>query len=206
VGHQNVSADRKREPSKHGAQRGVTGEDGTHGRRTPPRAPRSKGRAGARARRLRDRAPTPSGIEPGIIVDIRAELARARSSVDRRGVLRLRAILLRAIGHPTSIVASRVGINVKTVRRWWSSFQAGGVERLKRRSPPGRPARLDDRKKRRVADLLASLAPQAGSTRRSCRGKIVKEFLEEEYGVSYSLGHAYRLRRRLLEEGLAQPG
>ena len=46
------------------------------------------------------------------------------------------------MGAPASFVARRFGVSSRSVQRWRKAFRIGGIERLKARRVPGRPAKI----------------------------------------------------------------
>jgi len=105
-------------------------------------------------------------------------------------------------GVSVSTLAERYGIPESTLYYWLDRLAdepiADAVEDDER---PGRPAELDDAERRALFDALADAPLDHGFEASSWTPELVREFVEREFGVSYSLGHV----RRLLRESEARP-
>jgi len=95
-------------------------------------------------------------------------------------------------------VAEALGFARSTVFGWMARYREGGLEALKARSIPGRPAKLSGAQLRRIYTLIVGNDPRQLSfgfalwTR-----EMVRELIRREFGVSLSTVSVGRLLRRL---------
>jgi transposase len=90
--------------------------------------------------------PTPFAVEIGLDDEQRAQLeswARRRNSAQALA-LRCRIVLLADEGLNNTEIASELGIDVKSARKWRSRFGAGGLDGLVDEPRPGRPRTISD--------------------------------------------------------------
>ncbi|WP_135828229.1 helix-turn-helix domain-containing protein [Halorussus halobius] len=99
-------------------------------------------------------------------------------------------------GVRVSTLSDRYGIPESTLYYWLDRIAdepiADAVEDDDR---PGRPAELDDAERRELFDALADSPGAHGFEASSWTPELVREHVEHEYGVSYSVGHVRRLLR-----------
>ena len=69
---------------------------------------------------------------------------------------RVRAIAAKMFddGKPPAEIARHLGVAAQTVREWRRDYRAGGRQALRSAKPTGRPAKLADGQRARLADLL----------------------------------------------------
>lgn len=98
-------------------------------------------------------------------------------------------------GDTLAAAAGRVGASQPTGVRWADRWNEGGLDGLRPDAPEGRPSKLDDEQRRRLASLLED--GSAGSA-----GEI-KRLIEDEFDVEYTEQYVYELVRSLdVEDGL----
>ena len=94
-------------------------------------------------------------------------------------------------------VARRVGAHRQSVSRWAQQLKEGGVRALKRAGRAGRKAGLRPEDRRHIERGLKR-GPQAlGYERGLWTSARVAHLIENECGVCYHAGHAWRILRQL---------
>jgi len=116
---------------------------------------------------------------------------------DWREGRRLRAFELKQEGWKQREIADALGVSKGAVSQWMKRAYREGVEGLRRKPPPGAPARLGKEQRAKLPELLAEGAPAYGF-----RGEVwtcarVAEMIRKEFGVSYHPAHVSRLVRAL---------
>jgi transposase len=110
---------------------------------------------------------------------------------------RYRAVLLALDGGEAVEIAAALGRARRSVQDWAYSYRDGGIGAIQPRPRPGRPPKLGrDREAQLRQRLDAGAGPEDGGVC-TLRGKDVVRILEQEFGVTYSLGGAYDLLARL---------
>jgi transposase len=108
---------------------------------------------------------------------------------------RLRAIELLQREVPVHVVAERLGVDRRSVRRWKRAHRRQGRAGLRARPSPGRPPRLSAAQRQRLARLVVA-GPEAAGYRTSlwtCR-RIV-DLIRHHFTVVYHPDHVGRLLR-----------
>jgi putative transposase len=108
---------------------------------------------------------------------------------------RLRAIDLLHRDVPVHVVAERLGVDRRSVRRWKRAYRGQGRRGLRARPAPGRPSKLTARQRRQLARLVVA-GPEAAGYRTSlwtCR-RIV-DLIRRHFNVVYHRDHVGRLLR-----------
>ena len=122
-----------------------------------------------------------------------AEALRSAYRAERDAMLRTRlhALWLLRSGRRMREAASVVGIHYRTLQRWVSWYRTGGLEEVRshRMKGLGQPRFLSE-------DQERELTEEVGSGRFRTGGEI-REWIESEYGVSYTPGSVYSLLARL---------
>lgn len=129
-------------------------------------------------------------------------LADAIDAAQRRGEARLvrRLCLIRNCyaGDTVTEAADRVGVAQPTGSRWVQRWNDGGVDGLRPAFGGGRPARLDDAERERLARVLERYPELTAAE--------VRRLVEAAFDVAYSRRHAARLRDRLGDDGSVRTG
>ena len=110
---------------------------------------------------------------------------------------RRRALGLLKSGLMPVDVASRVGVDRRSVRRWKAAARDGGEQAVRARPTPGRPTKLLARDRRRLAALLLKGARVAGFPTDLWTCPRVAEVIERRFHVHYHVAHVGRLLRAL---------
>ena len=117
---------------------------------------------------------------------------------DWREGRRLRALELKAQGWSQRRIAEALGVSEGAVSQWVKrAREGGGVEALRHRRPPGRPAKLTAEQRGQVPALLAKGAEAYGFIGAVWTTARVAVVLERTFGVRYDPSHVGRLLRRL---------
>lgn len=108
---------------------------------------------------------------------------------------RLRAMDLLERDLPVHVVAERLGVDRRSVRRWKRAHRRQGPRGLKARPAPGRPPKLTPAQRRRLVRAILD-GPEAAGYRTAlwtCR-RIV-QLVRERFAVTYHPDHIGRLLR-----------
>lgn len=108
---------------------------------------------------------------------------------------RRRAIELLNQGFQPVEVASQLGVDRRSVRRWKATYQKGGATAIRAQPAPGRPSALDEKAKARLERLLLKGAKAAGFPTDLWTCPRVAEVIGERFGVEYHVDHIGRLLR-----------
>jgi transposase len=110
---------------------------------------------------------------------------------------RLRALALLEQGLQPVVVAQRLGVARRSVRRWKAAARRGGSQALAARPAPGRPPKLESRQQPRLKKLLLNGAQAAGFANDLWTCPRIARLIEREFGVQYHVDHVGRLLRCL---------
>jgi len=94
-------------------------------------------------------------------------------------------------------VARRIGCAASSVLRWRNARQKGGPQALKVRFSPGRPPKLDARRRRRLLQLLLRGPVASGYSTELWTTKRIAAVIRREFAVSYHPDHVGRLMHQL---------
>ena len=114
-----------------------------------------------------------------------------------RFVHRLHCLVLVGTGRSCYDVAEVFGDDPRSVERWVREFQQHGIEGLRERPHPGRPATLADAQMRQLALALLSVPRGLGYTVDLWNNKLLRAEILRRFGVKMSLRHCQRLFRVL---------
>jgi transposase len=99
-------------------------------------------------------------------------------------------------GVPVSTLSDRYNVPESTLYYWLDRIAEKPLsEAVEDDERPGRPSELNDAERRAVFETLADSPAACGFDADSWTPELVRELIEREYGVSYSLGHVRRLLR-----------
>ena len=103
---------------------------------------------------------------------------------------RLHGLWLVRRGESPTAVAAAVGVSRRSVQRWLGWYREGGLAavRSRRRGGPGKPCFLTEAQQAR---LVAEAATGVFRT-----GQAVRDWLEERFGVAYTVAGVYTLMER----------
>lgn len=130
--------------------------------------------------------------------ELRAHLADVEEA---KGAKRLMVALAYTDGVPVETISERYGIPRSTIYYWLDRFESRSItSALDDEERPGRPRRLGDRDLRSVRTALRHPPTDYGIDAEDWTPELVQRHVEDEYGVSYSIGHVRRLVDELTDE------
>ena len=117
--------------------------------------------------------------------------AAYRAQQDTMLRTRLHALWLLRSGRRMREVSTVLGVHYRTLQRWVSWYRTGGVEEVlsHRMKGLGQPRFLSENQERELTEEVASGRFRTGGE--------IREWIESEYGVSYTPGSVYSLLARL---------
>jgi transposase len=108
---------------------------------------------------------------------------------------RLRAVELLKQGIEPHVVADRVGVDRRSVRRWNRIYRRRGRAGLKARQAAGRPSKLSARQRGTLARWILKGAEAFGFPTALWTCRRVAQLVRMRFGVSYHPDHVGRLLR-----------
>jgi transposase len=125
------------------------------------------------------------------------EKTLSSQATDWREGRRLRAWELKQQGWNQREIANALGVTEGAVSQWMRRGRQGGIEGLRKRTPPGAPPRLSEEQRARLLPgLLARGAEAYGFRGEVWTCQRVAEVILKEFGVSYHPAHVSRLVRQ----------
>lgn len=113
----------------------------------------------------------------------------AQSNEETRLVRRLCLIKNLYCGDSVTEAGDRVGVSQPTASRWIEAWNESGVDGLRPEFGGGRPPKLDEDQRARLAEVLERHQPLTT--------EHVQRLVEDGFGVSYSQRHLSRLLKQL---------
>ncbi|WP_135854343.1 helix-turn-helix domain-containing protein [Halorussus salinus] len=99
-------------------------------------------------------------------------------------------------GVSVSVLAERYGVPESTLYYWLDRLADKPLsEAVEDDERPGRPSELSGDEREAVFDALGDSPTAYGFDADSWTPELVREFIDSEYDVSYSLGHVRRMLR-----------
>jgi len=120
-----------------------------------------------------------------------------RRDFDALEARRLRAAELLRKGWSQADVAREVGVHRQSVSRWAEALAAGGKRSLRASGFRGRRPKLGEKELKRIERGLRRGPEALGFSSGLWTLPRVAQLIERECGVEYSLGHVWRVLRRL---------
>ena len=121
---------------------------------------------------------------------------RPKGSPEELERRRLRAIALLKQHYQPVDVASMVGVDRRSVRRWKAAYFKDGDKAIKAK-PAGRPQKLNETAKEELERKLLKGAKAAGFPTDLWTCPRVAQLIRTEFGVRYHVDHIGRLLRSL---------
>jgi len=120
-----------------------------------------------------------------------------RRSYEARYDHRLHAVLMVAQGQSCNKVSELLGDSPRAVAYWVNRFEAEGLSGLADADRPGRPSKLDEHQLRAADEALRSHPSQYGLEGNLWGGKILSQFIAQQFDVELGVRQCQRLFRRL---------
>ena len=109
---------------------------------------------------------------------------------------RLRAIELLRQGLQPHEVASRLGVDRRSVRRWKRAYRTSGSTALKAKPVPGRPTKLSAQQQRALVKMVLQSPLAFGFSTELWTCRRIAQLVRREFGVEYHPDHLGRLLHR----------
>src|SRR5712692_8478585 len=108
---------------------------------------------------------------------------------------RLRAIALLKEGIEPHVVADRVGVDRRSVRRWKRAYRLRGQGGIKARPASGRPSKLTGTQRRSLVGWILKGAEAFGYSTALWTCKRISDLIRSRFQVRYHPDHVGRLLR-----------
>ena len=108
---------------------------------------------------------------------------------------RLRALEMLQEGLQPQVVAQRLGVDRRSVRRWKRSYQRRGKSGLKAQPASGRPPKLTSRQRRSLVHCILKGPPAWGFSTALWTCRRITQLIRERFHVVYHPDHIGRLLR-----------
>jgi transposase len=108
---------------------------------------------------------------------------------------RLQAIALLEQDVPVHVVADRLGVDRRSVRRWKRAYRRRGRPGLRAHPAPGRPPKLTLRQRHTLVRWILNGAEAAGYRTALWTCRRIAHLLQVRWGVTYHPDHIGRLLR-----------
>ena len=105
--------------------------------------------------------------------------------------------MLRQAKVTQSEIARRLGVARMTVSDWAKQLASGGLRKLRRRKPAGRPPKLTKPQRKALLRLLKRGAQRAGFRTERWTLQRIQEVIEREFHVVYHPNYIARLLQKL---------
>ena len=128
---------------------------------------------------------------------ITERLQRAYRSGELRVIKRIHALLGVIDGQSPTEVAELLRLNEQTVRAYVTAFLLQGLDSLRYRRPPGRPAKLTPTQRRELAALLRAGPEAAGYATGCWTTLLIQDVILRHFGVTYHPHYVCELLDRL---------
>jgi transposase len=96
---------------------------------------------------------------------------------------------------PVHVVAQRLGVDRRSVRRWKRTYRRHGETGLAARPVPGRPPKLSARQRRTLVRAIVKGPEAAGYSTGLWTCRRIAQFVHAHFGVTYHADHIGRLLR-----------
>jgi transposase len=128
-----------------------------------------------------------------------AEELRAKARRERDGRIRVRMLMIAHMldGVDREAAARMVGLARQASYDWPKRYNAEGIAGLGDRRRPGRPPKLDAEQVQQFKQRIGAGADIDRDGVTALRGVDVRDILQAEFGVSYSLSGTFNLLHRL---------
>jgi transposase len=124
--------------------------------------------------------------------EVRMRPQGSPAELERR---RLRAIELLQRDLPVHVVAERLGVDRRSVRRWKRAYRGQGRAGLRARPASGRPSKLTAAQRRQLARFVVAGAEAAGYRTSLWTCRRIVDLVRHHFKVVYHPDHVGRLLR-----------
>lgn len=115
---------------------------------------------------------------------------------DAKTAKRLMIALAYRDGTAVDVLSERYDIPKSTIYYWLDRFESRPIsEAITDEDRPGRPSKLDDEERERLSQAIAGSPSDYGFPDGDWTTETLQAFIEQEFSVTYSLGHVRRLLR-----------
>src|SRR6266852_3098750 len=122
--------------------------------------------------------------------EVRMRPQGSPAELERR---RLRAIDLLQRDIPVHVVAERLGVDRRSVRRWKRAYRRQGRAGLRARPATGRPSKLTAAQRRQLARLVVAGPEAAGYSTSLWTCRRIVEVIRRRFNIVYHADHVGRL-------------
>jgi transposase len=121
------------------------------------------------------------------------------SEKDRRLYERYLTIYHHLMGLTNREIASWIRRNVNTIGSYVNAFKKKGLEGLNLQHSPGRPTQLTKEQEQQLIDVISTQTPEEVGllAQMNWNGTIVRKWIDQEFGISYSARGVLDLLHRL---------
>lgn len=136
-------------------------------------------------------------ITSGTRKELEATLRRAFQAGDLSMVKRVTALLGIGRGEPVTIVAEGVGVSSSTVYTWLHALLLHGVAGLRVQWRGGRPRKLTQTQRERLAEIVTAGPEAAGFPTGCWHALLIQQVIAREFGVHYNVHYLATLLHNL---------
>jgi transposase len=86
-------------------------------------------------------------------------------------------------------IAASLDVDTQTVRTWRRRFEAFGRDGLRARKHKGRPSRLSEAQRQRLAQMLLQTPAECGFDKYLWTQQLIADLIKRELGISYHHDH-----------------
>ena len=129
--------------------------------------------------------------------ELEATLRRAFQAGDLSMVKRVTALLGIGRGEPVTIVAEGVGVSSSTVYTWLHALLLHGVAGLRVQWRGGRPRKLTQTQRERLAEIVTAGPEAAGFPTGCWHALLIQQVIAREFGVHYNVHYLATLLHNL---------
>jgi transposase len=129
--------------------------------------------------------------------ELEATLRRAFQAGDLSMVKRVTALLGIGRGEPVTAVAGGLGVSPSTVYTWLRALLLEGVAGLRVHWRGGRPPKLTQTQRQRLAEIVTAGPEAAGFPTGCWHALLIQQIIAREFGVSYNVHYLATLLHNL---------
>jgi len=122
-----------------------------------------------------------------VLKKLKRLLSVNRVNKNVRNVAKLETVIAIARGHQCSEVAGVIGYSAETVREWLTDFLMRGLDFLKIKKPTGRPAKLSEKQRQKLKQIITDGPESAGFDGGCWRTPMIQHLIKKTFGVKFSV-------------------